>query len=68
MPFEPDVYREYHTIYMRELYRVSQEFREAEAKRKADWYALRASDPAWLAKMALKKRLQHAAKKKIKKK
>ena len=53
---------------MRELYRVSEEFRKAEARRKADWYAARASDPKWLAKMALKKRLQHAAKKKIKKK
>ena len=30
------------------------------AKRKADWYALRASDPAWLAAQALKKRVARA--------
>ena len=58
MPFKRKAdYREYHTGYMRELYQSSEEFRQAEAKRKADWYALRASDPAWLAAQALKKRV-----------
>ena len=49
-------------------YHADPAFKEAEAKRKADWYATRASDPAWLAAQAEKKRLQRAAKKKITKK
>ena len=50
-----------------EIYRADRKFRAAESARKADWYALRASDPKWLAAQAEKKRIQRAAKKKVKK-
>ena len=64
MPFkDKEVQREYHALYMGELYRESEAFREAEAKRKSEWYALRASDPAWLAGQALKKRVARALRK-----
>ncbi|MEI6035078.1 MAG: hypothetical protein WCS65_12470 [Verrucomicrobiae bacterium] len=56
----------HHAEWYRARYRVDGEFRQVEAKRKATWYAMRASDPAWLAAQAAKKRLQRAAAKKKK--
>jgi hypothetical protein len=41
-------------------YHTDPKFQRSEAKRKADWYAARASDPAWLAEQAAKKRAQRA--------
>jgi len=58
----------FHAEWYAMRYRTDGAFRVAESKRKASWYAEKASDPAWLAKQAEKKRLQRAAKKKITKK
>ena len=61
MPFKRKKdYRRSHAAWYSARYRTEEDFREAEAKRKADWYALRASDPAWLAAQALKKRVARA--------
>jgi len=51
-----------------EIYRTDRKFRTAESARKAAWYAEKANDPKWLAAQAKKKRLQRAAKKKVKRK
>jgi len=42
-------YRKSHAAWYSAKYRTEEEFREAEAKRKAGWYAEKASDPGWLA-------------------
>jgi len=47
-------------------YHTDPKFQRAEAKRKADWYAAKASDPAWLAEQAAKKRAQRAKAAKVK--
>jgi hypothetical protein len=61
MPYKrKDDYRENHAAWYSEKYRTEKEFRDAESKRKAEWYALKASDPAWLARQALKKRVERA--------
>ena len=57
-----------HAEWYIDRYHTDVTFKESEAKRKADWYALKSQDPAWLAAQAEKKRLQRAAKKKITKK
>lgn len=67
MPFvDPQKRKTYATRYNRksyaERYGASQRFRDAEAKRKAAWYAEKASDPAWLAMMAERKRELRAGK------
>jgi len=65
MPFRKKAdYRKNHTVWYMGRYWTDEEFRQAEAKRKADWYALQASDPAWLAAQALKKRVARALAKK----
>ena len=61
MPFaDPKKRKTYATRYNRKSYasryRESVKFRTSEAKRKAAWYAEKASDPAWLAMMAERKR------------
>ena len=61
MPFvDPQKRKAYATRHNRESYATrygaSQRFRDAEAKRKAAWYAEKVSDPAWLAMMAERKR------------
>ena len=61
MPYsDPKARKKYATRYNRESYanryRESVKFRTSEAKRKALWYAEKASDPAWLAEMAARKR------------
>jgi hypothetical protein len=59
-------YKEYadwkavHREWYIDRYHSDSKFQRAEAKRKADWYAARASDPAWLAEQAAKKRAQRA--------
>jgi hypothetical protein len=70
MPYaDKEDYRASHAARYAGLYRKNRKFREIEASRKADWYALKASDPAWLAAQAAKKRAARAAaKKKTKKK
>ena len=55
--------RQYLREYEGNLYRTSQAHRDSESKRKAEWYALKASDPAWLAMMAERKREMRAGKK-----
>jgi hypothetical protein len=57
-------YKTAHREWYLERYHADRKFQKAEAKRKADWYAARASDPAWLAEQAAKKRAQRATKKK----
>jgi hypothetical protein len=61
VPFvDPAKRKTYATRYNRKSYasryRESVKFRTSEAKRKALWYAEKASDPAWLAEMAARKR------------
>ncbi len=69
MPYnDPEDFRKQHAAWYIARYRTVRKFKTAEAKRKAAWYALRASDPAWLAEQAAKKRLQRAEKKKINRK
>lgn len=64
MPYKATAdYREQHAGWYAARYGASAKFRRAEAKRKACWYAARASDPAWLAEQAAKKRAQRAMKK-----
>ena len=48
--------RDYLRRYESRLYQASQKHRDEESKRKAEWYALKASDPAWLAMMAARKK------------
>jgi len=67
MPFaDPKKRKTYATRYNRksyaQRYTSNQRFRDAEAKRKALWYAEKASDPAWLAEMAARKRESRAGK------
>lgn len=65
MPYaSPAEYREAHAARYAEIYSSSRKFRANEAVRKADWYAAKASDPAWLAEQAAKKREQRARAKK----
>lgn len=69
MPWIPhDRWAKAHAAWYIARYHADPDFKLAESQRKAGWYALRASDPAWLAAQAEKKRLQRAAKKKITKK
>lgn len=64
-PFiNPETRKVFIRDYERRLYQTSQAHRDAEAKRKAAWYAEKASDPAWLAMMAERKRELRAGKKK----
>lgn len=47
MPYKATAdYREQHAGWYAARYGASAKFRRAEAKRKADWYAARASEPA----------------------
>ena len=67
VPFaDPKKRKTYANRYNRESYAEryagSDRFRDAEAKRKAAWYAEKASDPAWLAMMAERKRESRARK------
>jgi hypothetical protein len=65
MPYtNPKDWKTAHREWYSERYNTDPEFQRAEAARKADWYAARASDPAWLAKQAAKKRAQRAKAKK----
>lgn len=65
MPFaKTSDYRAAHADWYISRYRTDRKFQKLEAKRKADWYAARASDPAWLAEQAAKKRAQRAKAKK----
>lgn len=69
MPYaDPAAWKKSHAARYAAIYQGDPDFRDAESARKAAWYALWASDPAWLAMQAEKKRLQRAAKKKITKK
>ena len=60
-------YRRAHAGRYAAIYREDKAFRKSESRRKADWYAGRATDPAWLADMAAKKRAQRAAAKRRRK-
>lgn len=53
-----------HRDWYNERYATDRKFVRAESERKADWYAAKASDPAWLAEQAAKKRAQRARAKK----
>ena len=56
-PFKDQAdYMRYDAAYERRLYQTSQKHRDEESKRKAEWYTLKASDPAWLAMMAARKK------------
>lgn len=65
MPYaNPKDWKAAHREWYVERYNTDPKFQQAEAARKADWYAARASDPAWLAEQAAKKRAQRAKAKK----
>lgn len=65
MPYKnPKDWKAAHREWYVERYNTDRKFQRAEAKRKADWYAAKASDPAWLAEQAAKKRAQRAKAKK----
>ncbi len=67
MPYaKPADWKVAHREWYIDRYHADPKFQRAESKRKADWYAAKASDPAWLAEQAAKKRAQRAKAKKVK--
>ena len=61
MPYaNPKDWKTAHREWYVERYNTDRKFQRSEAVRKADWYAATASDPAWLAEQAAKKRAQRA--------
>jgi hypothetical protein len=61
MPYaKPADWKVAHREWYIDRYHADPKFQRAESKRKADWYAAKASDPAWLAEQAAKKRAQRA--------
>jgi hypothetical protein len=65
MPYaKPADWKVAHREWYIDRYHADPKFQRAESKRKADWYAAKSSDPAWLADQAAKKRAQRAKAKK----